>query len=332
MDLGLLSRGRTPLLTAVRLFSLLAAVAVGSFVLMVASPVDPVKAYVGAEGRNLSPEQLARIEERWGLDEPPLDRFLAWAGNVLTGDFGQSQIFGQPVLTVIGERFATSLLLLATAWLLSGLIGFVLGIVAGVHQGRLVDRALSWWAYVLASAPTFWVGLVLLYVFAVSLGWAPVCCAAPIGVEAADATVLQRLEHVVLPALTLSVVGISPTLLHTRQATIEVLASDHVAFARLQGEGTTGIVLHRVLRNASGPALMLQFASLGELFGGAVLAETVFTYPGLGQATTEAALRQDVPLLLGIAIFTAVFVFVGNALGDVAHRVADPRVREMAAA
>lgn len=332
MALALLSAGRTPLLTVLRLLSLLTAVAVGSFVLMVASPVDPVKAYVGAEGRNLGPEQLAQIEERWGLGDPPMERFLAWSGNVLTGDFGQSQIYGEPVLTVIGERFMTSLLLLATAWLLAGVLGFAFGVVAGVNQGRVTDRVLSWWAYVLASAPTFWVGLVLLYFFAVSLQWAPVCCAAPIGVEAADATLLQRLEHVALPALTLSLVGVSPILLHTRQATIEVLASDHVAFARLQGESTTGIVVHRVLRNAAGPALMLQFASVGELFGGAVLAETVFTYPGLGQATTEAALRQDVPLLLGIAIFTAIFVFVGNALGDLAHRVADPRVREVTTA
>lgn len=319
------------LTSGLRLVSLLVAVAVGSFLLMAASPIDPVRAYVGAEARTLSAEQIEQIEQRWGLDDPPLERFMAWAGNVATGDFGDSQIYGEPVTTVIADRFAASLSLMALAWVFSALIGFGLGVLAGVRRGGWLDRVITWWAYTLASAPTFWVGLVLLYVFAVSWDWAPVCCAAPIGTLPGEATLLERLQHLVLPAATLSVVGISPTLLHTRQATIEVMASDHVAFARARGEKGLRLVVQRVLRNAAGPALMLQFASLGELFGGSVLAEQVFTYPGLGQATTQAALRQDVPLLLGIAVFTACFVFVGNLLGDLAHRWADPRVRPVTA-
>ncbi len=316
---------------ALRLASLVAAVAVGCFALMAGSPVDPVEAYVGADSAAVGPEQRAQIAERWGLDDPPVERFTAWAGNVLTGDLGTSQVFGQPVTTVIGERFAASVSLMALAWLISGVLGFTLGLLAGALRGRVADRVLTWWAYTLASAPTFWVGLLLLYVFSVSLQWTPVCCAAPIGTLPGEASLLDQLHHLLLPALTLSVVGISPVLLHTRQATIEVLASDHVAFARAQGERLPGLVLHRVARNAAGPALMLQFASVGELFGGSVLAEQVFTYPGLGEATTTAALRQDVPLLLGIALFTAVLVFVGNALGDLAHRAAAPRTREAVA-
>jgi peptide/nickel transport system permease protein len=113
--------------------------------------------------------------------------------------------------------------------------------------------------------------------------------------------------------------------LHTRQAVIEVLASDHVAFARAQGERGLGLLRHRVIRNAAAPALLLQFGSLGELFGGSVLAEQVFSYPGLGAATTTAALSQDVPLLLGIALFTTVLVFAGNTIGDRVHAKVDPR-------
>jgi len=311
-----------------RLLSLLVAVAVGTFVLLAASPVDPIEAYVGADTAAVSPEQKQQIADRWGLDDPPLERFGAWAGNVLSGDLGTSQVFGEPVVDVIAERFVASLALMALAWVLSGVLGFVMGLLAGARQGTWVDRALSWWAYTLASAPTFWVGLLLLYVFSVSLQWTPVCCAGPIGALPDEITLLERLHHLVLPALTLSVIGVSPVLLHTRQATVEALASDHVAFARAQGEKLPGLLLHRVARNAAGPALMLQFASLGELFGGAVLAEQVFTYPGLGEATTTAAMRQDVPLLLGIALVTALFVFVGNALGDLAHRVAVPSTRE----
>lgn len=319
------------LLRGLRLLSLLVAVAAGSFLLMVGSPVDPVEAYVGADTAAIGPEQRAQIEERWGFDDPPLQRFTAWAGNVATGDLGRSQVYGEPVATVLADRFVASLSLMALAWVFSAVLGYVMGLVAGATRGRWPDRVLSWWAYTLASAPTFWVGLVLLYVFSVSLQWTPVCCAAPIGTLPGEASLLERLHHLLLPALTLSVIGVSPVLLHTRQATIEVLAGDHVAFARAQGESAVGILLHRVARNAAGPALMLQFASVGELFGGSVLAEQVFTYPGLGEATTTAALRQDVPLLLGIALVTALFVFVGNALGNLAHRAADPRLREVPA-
>jgi peptide/nickel transport system permease protein len=311
---------------AVRLALLLAAVATASFVLMVNSPVDPVDAYVGGDIAAIGPEQRAQIAERWGLDDPALERFGAWLGRIVQGDLGQSLTFNQPVAEVIGERFLTSLALMAAAWLLSGLLGFVLGVVAGVRQGRFADRAITWWAYTLASAPTFWVGLLLLYVFSVSLGWTPVCCAVPVGTLAEDVTLLDRLHHLLLPALTLSIIGVAPVVLHTRHAVVEALASDYVAFARAQGESTSGVVVHRVLRNAAAPAVLLQFASLGELFGGSVLAEQVFSYPGLGAATTAAALGQDVPLLLGIALFTTVFVFMGNQLGDLVHAWIDPRV------
>lgn len=314
-------------LRVLRVVSLMIAVAVGSFALMTASPVDPVQAYVGADAVNVSAEQREAIAERWGLDDPPLQRFAAWAGNILTGDFGRSQIYNEPVADVLVDRAAATASLMLLAWALSGLLGFVLGLVAGAFEGRWPDRALSWWAYLLASAPTFWVGLLLLYVFSVWLQWTPVCCAAPVGTLAGDASLLERLHHLILPAITLSVIGVSPVLLHTRQATIEAIASDHAAFARAQGERTLGLVVHRVARNAAGPALMLQFASFSELFGGSLLAEQVFTYPGLGEATTQAALRQDVPLLMGIALVTAAFVFVGNAVGDLAHRAADPRTK-----
>ncbi|HEY1134245.1 MAG TPA: ABC transporter permease [Nocardioides sp.] len=323
-----LTVARSGLFRLLRVATLMVAVAIGSFALMSASPVDPVQAYVGADAVNVGPEQREAIADRWGLDDPPLERFTAWAGNVLTGDLGRSQIYNEPVADVLVDRAAATASLMLLAWVLSGVLGFLLGLVAGAFEGRWPDRLLSWWAYVLASAPTFWVGLLLLYVFSVALQWTPVCCAAPIGTLPGEAGLLERLHHLLLPAITLSVVGVSPVLLHTRQATVEAMASDHVAFARAQGERTVGLVVHRVARNAAGPALMLQFASFSELFGGSLLAEQVFTYPGLGEATTQAALRQDVPLLMGIALVTAAFVFLGNALGDVAHRAADPRTRQ----
>ncbi len=312
---------------AVRLVLLLVAVATISFVLMQASPVDPIDAYIGADAAMVGPEQRAQIAERWGLDQPPVERFFAWAGQLLQGNLGESIVYGEPVATVIWERFLTSLPLMATAWLLSGVIGFGVGLLAGARPGSWWDRLVSWFAYTLASTPTFWFGLLLLTVFAVELGVAPVCCAVPIGSLPGEVTLLDRIDHLILPAITLSIVGIPPIAMHTRQATIEAMGSDYVAFARAQGERGVGVVVHRVLRNAAAPALLLQFASLAELFGGAVLTEQVFTYPGLGEATATAATRQDVPLLLGIVLFTTVFVFVGNLIGDLLHARLDRRVQ-----
>jgi len=315
-----------------RLVLLLAGVAVACFALLEASPVDPVDAYVGAEVARIGPEQRALIAERFGLDDPPLARLALWAGRVVRGDLGTSTIFGVPVATVIGYRFAASLALMAVAWVVSGVLGFGLGLLAAITAGSPVDRAIRWVAYVLASAPTFWVGLLLLTTFAVTLGWAPVCCGTPVGMDPADATLAQRLHHLALPALTLSIAGIAPVVLHTRAQAVGILRGDAVRFARAQGERGAGLVRHRLLRNAAAPALLLQFASVSELFGGSVLAETVFSYPGLGQATVQAGLRGDVPLLLGIALFTTVFVWAGNQLGDVVHALVDPRVRAAAGA
>ncbi|WP_460656474.1 ABC transporter permease [Kribbella endophytica] len=316
----------------VRLVLLLVAVAVASFALMLGSPVDPVDAYVGADIAAIGPEQRAQIAERWGLNDPPVERFANWLSHIVRGDLGQSHTFNQPVADVIAGKFLTSLALMAVAWSLSGVIGFGLGLIAGLKRGRLADRVITWWAYTLASAPTFWVGLLLLYAFSVSLQWTPVCCAVPVGQVASEVGLLDRLHHLLLPAVTLSLVGIAPVVLHTRQAVAVAMASDYVAFARAQGERTTGLVIHRVLRNAAGPALLLQFSSLGELFGGSLLAEQVFSYPGLGAATTAAALGQDVPLLLGIALFTTLFVYTGNQLGDLLHTWLDPRTRRLEAA
>jgi peptide/nickel transport system permease protein len=168
---------------------------------------------------------------------------------------------------------------------------------------------------------------VLIVVFAVQLKVAPVCCAAPPGLLPEQISVWQRLHHLLLPALALSIIGVANVALHTRAKLIEVLHSDYALFALAQGESRLGVVLQHGLRNVALPAITLQFASLSELFGGSVLAEQVFSYPGLGQATVEAGLRSDVPLLQGIVLFSAVFVFFGNTLADLSYRLIDPRVR-----
>ncbi|QQE67405.1 ABC transporter permease (plasmid) [Leptolyngbya sp. BL0902] len=311
----------------VRLALLLLAVAVLTFGLMSLSPIDPVQAYVGADMLQISAAQRDLIAQRWGLDQPMILRFWDWLGQIIQGNWGTSMVFNQPVLQVISQRFWVSLQLLTIAWVFSGLLGLGLGVLAGAFEGTWIDRGIRLYAYTLASSPTFWVALLLLILFSVSLRVTPICCAAPPGVLAQDVTVWQHLHHLLLPALTLGIIGIANIALHTRQKLIDVLHSDYVLFARAQGERLGGILRHHGLRNILLPALTLQFASLSELFGGSVLVEQVFAYPGLGQATVQAALRSDVPLLVGIVFFSALFVYTGNTLADLSYQIIDPRIR-----
>jgi len=310
-----------------RLACILTLVSVLAFTLVSMSPIDPVTAYIGIDRMQISTEQERLIIERWGLDKPATERFFLWAGNVLRGDLGDSMIFNEPVIDVIAKRFKTSLWLMLSAWPLSGVLGFLLGVLAGMRRGSLLDRGIRLYAYTLASTPSFWLGLVLLAIFSVSLGLTPICCATPPGVSPADATLWERIQHLILPAVTLSVVGVAQIALHTREKMIDAMESDYALFAFAQGESRFGVACRHALRNVALPAVTLQFASLGELFGGSVLAEQVFSYPGLGRATVEAGIRGDVPLLLGITLFSAIFVFFGNFMADLLYGVLDPRIR-----
>ncbi|MCI5132993.1 MAG: ABC transporter permease [Candidatus Electrothrix sp. EH2] len=255
-------------------------------------------------------------------------RYLHWQKEILSGNMGRSLLFQEPVTKVIARRFLPSLALMGSAWLLSGMIGFVLGILAGLKENSLIDRAIRLYAYTLASTPTFWLGMLLVIVFSVQLGWTPVCCAYPPGMAPSEVSLGQWIHHLILPAATLSIISVAAVTLHTRQKLLEVLNSDFVLFARAKGESTWGVFHRHALRHTLLPALTIQFATFGELFGGSILAEQVFSYPGLGQATIKAGLGGDIPLLLGIVLVSALFVFLGNAIADLLYTVIDPRMKQ----
>jgi peptide/nickel transport system permease protein len=318
---------RFALRKSLRLALLLLSVATVSYGLLCLSPVDPVRAYIGDDALRLGPEQRQRIEARWGLHRSPAARYALWLERIARGDLGRSLLYDRPVLEVILEKCRLSAGLMMVAWAFSGLIGFALGVVAGATQGSWPDRAIRWFAYGVASAPAFWVGMLLLMTFSLALQVTPPCCAAPLGADPGRVPWSVWLRHLLLPALTLSLTGVASVLLHTRQKLLDVLRSDYAQFARAQGANLAAIVRHHGLRNIALPAINVHFASFSELFGGAVLAEQVFAYPGLGQATVQAGLRSDVPLLLGIVLFSAVFVFSGNLLADLICRAVDPRIR-----
>lgn len=310
-----------------RMIILLAAVSLGSFFLITKAPIDPLTSYIGANS-TLSQEAKEEISAYWGLEDPLPQRFLTWAGNALRGDLGVSITYKKPVREVICERFSYSFVLMLLAWILSGVLGFLLGIICGMHQGSWLDRIVKVFCLTMKSAPTFWLGLLVLEIFAVKLGWFPLGMATPLGKAAAEVTLLDRLHHLVLPVLTLTVVSMSEMILYTRQKLVEILHSDFILYAKARGENRRQLVCRHVLRNVALPAITIQFSTFSELFGGMALAENVFSYPGIGTATTAAALNADVPLLLGIALCSALFVFVGNLIANILYGVFDPRIRE----
>ena len=312
----------------IRMLLLLFFVSVAAFTLVSVSPIDPLQANVGQAALGaMSQEQIAKLSEYWGVGIPPVERFFAWAGDFFRGDMGMSLLYRQPVTKVIGVKLVNSLWLMAIAWMLSGIVGFILGILSGIREGSLLDRIIKGYSLVIASTPAFWLALVLLMVFAVWLKVFPIGLSVPIGVEASGVTIADRIQHAILPAITLSITGVANITLHTREKMIEVMESDYVLFAKARGESTYRIVKNHALRNVLLPALTLQFASISEIFGGSVLVEQVFSYPGLGQAAVTAGLGSDVPLLLGITVISAVFVFGGNLIANLLYGVIDPRIR-----
>ena len=313
---------------AFRALLLLLGVSVASFLLLCASPLDPLRTNVGqAALGSMSQEQVAQLEAYWGADQPPVERYLGWLAGAVRGDLGTSLLYRQPVLTVIRQRLGSSLWLLLTAWVLSGALGLALGITAGAFRGRWPDKLIRGWCLVISSTPAFWLALLFLLLFSVWLGWLPIGLSVPIGVEEEAVTLADRLQHALLPALTLSVTGVSNIALHTREKLVDVLGSDYILLARARGEREGAIVLRHGLRNVALPALTLQFGSVGEIIGGSVLVEQVFSYPGLGQAAVTAGLGSDLPLLLGVTLVTSGLVFGGNLLADLLYGVIDPRMK-----
>jgi len=312
-----------------RLISLLVVVCIASFWIVEQSPIDPVRAYIGE--MSIQPEQKAKLDEYWGVNTPPQEKFLNWAGNLLKGDLGVSLIYRMPVTDVIKERFTASLVLMASSWLISGVLGFVLGIAAGMHKGTLFDRAIKTYCYILTATPTFWLALVFLMIFSVQLGWFPIGLSVPIGVTAENVTFFDRIQHLILPALTLSLLGVAQIAMFTREKLTEVMSSDYVLFAKARGEKGLDLVLRHGIRNVALPAITLQFLSFSELFGGTVLVEQVFSYPGIGKTAVAAGLQSDVPLLLGIVLVSAVFVFFGNLIADIIYEFIDPRIKQQEA-
>ncbi|MGY1579332.1 ABC transporter permease [Streptomyces sp. MN13] len=303
----------------------LLAVTFGVFAIAAASPFDPVKAYAGSAALGADQETLDRLRDNLGVDEPFPARWWHWLTSALTGDLGHSSVLRQPVTQVIGERLVWSALLCAVAFAVAVLLGTVLGVLAARRPGSLLDRAVTSLAYVLEAAPVFWIALLAVWLFA--LQWNLLPAGGLTDAASEHVTLGQVTSHLVLPAGVLAVSQLPWFTLYVRQGVGDALAEDPVRGARARGLGERTVLLGHALRSGLLPVLTLIGSRVPELITGALLVESVFSWPGIAAATVQAATAVDFPLLAALTTLATAAVLVGNLLADLLYGLFDPRVK-----
>ncbi|MFB1044840.1 ABC transporter permease [Streptomyces chrestomyceticus] len=302
----------------------LLAVTLGVFAVAAAAPFDPVRAYAGTAGLTASQANLDQIRHNLGVDQPLLGRWWHWLTGALTGDLGDSATLRAPVSQVIGERIGWSVLLCALAFVIAIVVGTLLGVLAARRPGSMLDRAVTSAAYTLEAAPPFWLGLLAVWLFALKLGVLPAGGLTDTGSEIATAGQVAR--HVVLPALVLAVSQLPWFVLYVRQGVGDALEEDPVRGARARGLSERTVLFQHALRSGLLPVLTLVGSRVPELITGALLVESVFSWPGIAAATVDAATSVDFPLLAALTVLATITVLIGNLLSDLLYGLADPRV------
>ncbi|MBV9113041.1 MAG: ABC transporter permease, partial [Hyphomicrobiales bacterium] len=297
----------------------MALVGVCVFLLLHLAPGDPAAIIAGD---NATPEQIAGIRARLGLDEALPLQFLRWSAAVLSGDLGVSIFSNTPVATLIGQRLEPTLSLALATLAFAVPVALVLGVLAAWRAGTSIDRASMILAVTGFSAPAFVVGYLMIYVFAVTLKWFPVQGYTPIGENVADWA-----RHLVLPALTLGLAYVALIARITRATMLEVLAEDYIRTAKAKGVATGPMLLKHALKNAGVPIITVIGIGVALLIGGVVITETVYNIPGIGRLVVDAISKRDYPIIQGvILVFSAVYVIINLAV-DLSYTLIDPRIR-----
>lgn len=322
------SAALSPVLVRIaKMAAVVLAVAVFNFFLVHAAPGDPALVIAGQSG-STDEAYMAKIRADYGLDQPLPMQLASYLRKVVTLDLGFSHRQQRPVAAAIGERLGPTLLLTGTAFAISLLGGIVLGCLAGVRAGRLSDTLITVVSLIVYATPVFWLGIMLVLLFAVQLEWLP-----PFGYQTVGAGLtgwaawLDHARHLVLPAVTLGLLYLAIYARLMRASIIEVSHQDFVKTARAKGAGEGRVLWHHMLRNAMLPVVTMAGVQAGTLIGGSVVIETVFAWPGLGRLTYEAVLQRDYQLLLGIFLVLSIVVSVFNLITDLLYRIVDPRIR-----
>ena len=294
-------------------------VAVFIFLMLRLTPSDPAAIIAGD---NANAEQVAKIRQQLGLDQPMLTQFFIWFGKVLTGDFGESFFFKKTVAALIAERIEPTLSLSLFTIVLAVLIAVPLGVLAAHRQGTWVDRLVMGFAVLGFSVPAFVIGYIFIYVFAIWLNWLPVQ-----GYQRISEGLGGWALRLVLPALTLSVIYVALIARMTRTSVLEVLSEDYVRTARAKGQVERKVMFRHALRNAAVPIVTVIGLGVALLIGGVVVTESLYTIPGLGRLTVDAVLARDYPTIQAvILLFSFVYVMINLAV-DLIYTLLDPRIR-----
>lgn len=294
------------------------------YILASSAPGSPAAMMVGGDLENLTPERIAAVEAALGLDKPVYIRYLKWLNQLLLGNFGISYRTGRQVLSMILERLWPTLLLTISATAVSTVIAVLLGVMSAYKPYSPWDYISSLLSYTGVSMPNFFVGLMIIYVFAVRLQILPSS-----GMyDSANATTIPGLlKHMILPMITLCLQQIGSILRQTRGSMIESLSNDFIRTSRAQGLSEFAVVFHHGLRNALIPILTVLGGMIPFIIGGAVVTEQLFSWPGLGSLMVQSINSRDYPMIMGETVFIAVVILIGNVILDILYAYADPRIR-----
>ncbi len=298
-------------------------VSIGTFGFINLLPGDPVVALLGSASQGIDEQTLALRREELGLNRPLPVQYLDWLGGVVTGSLGRSATTRQPITEALGERFPVTLQLALASFVISLAIALPTGIVAAYRRNSFLDRALSVVALSGVAMPSFWLGILLIVVFAAWLRVLPSAGLVSLGYEESLA---NKAWHPVLPAATLAAAHLASLALYARAAVINVLGEDYVRTARAKGLGERAVAFRHVLRAAAIPIATIAGLSLAHLLEGSIVVETVFAWPGVGHLTVSSVARRDYPVLMVIALLAGTIVVTVNLLTDVAYHWLDPRV------
>ncbi len=282
-----------------------------TFFLLFVLPADPVRQIAG---RSATPETVANIRTQLGLDQPFAVQYARYLGALVQGDMGRSYLQKSPVASLIAARMPATLLLMVAAIACELILGLTMGIAAALMRGRVGDQALMTLSFVTVSAPQFVVSLLMLYVFAVRLHWFPIGG-------------YGTFAHLVLPAVTLGLLGSGWYARMVRSSMIDVLRADYIRTARAKGLGRARVTFSHALPNAILPVIAMIGIDIGMFMGGIVVVESVFGWPGIGQLAWQAIQRIDIPIIMGVTLVSACAIVAGNLLADLVTPFIDPRIR-----
>ena len=292
------------------------------FGLMHLAPGGPLAVYT--LNPTITAQDIERIKIVFGLDQPVHVQYFKWAKGMFTGSWGYTFFGGRPVLHVILERVPATLLLMGSALSIAIIVGMFVGILGAVRRYSLFDYLATTGAIFALSFPTFWFGLMAIYVFALNLRWLPSGGMYELG---AEGDILDLLRHLILPTMVLALVIVATWSRYARSSFLEVIHQDYIRTARAKGLRGPAILFRHAFPNAAKPLIALLGVQLPFLFSGALVAETIFGWPGMGRLFVDALTMKENPVLMGMMMFTAFFVIVSNLLADIGVALIDPRIR-----